>query len=388
MTLVIASPFDKRAIVRDRIGRFAAVPGGGGPASQTGLEVREGALWRDSTVADHALTIQRDAPTKLERDNAVWIADAEVRASRELSGGDTFQRHTHEDGTFTADRAKLHDQILTEWSRENDDKPSGVDTPTVVFMGGLPGAGKSTATRELSLDDKVVVNADAFKTGHDEATGRRWSKMPEYTGGHAAGSVHEESAYLADRALGIARLKRQHVVFDATMGSLGNGVSYEEAASDGGIARKIKDFKDAGYRVEVRFVDVSVDTSVDRSLTRYLTAEKSRGNGRYVPASYVRGLRDPEFGSRNRKTFERVKHVADAYLIVDNNGKTPKVIGSRGTLTKRKTAAESPIDGKPGKTLRDVYDRAEAPYNAAQIAQIDDLNRQLVTRLREKKGTS
>ncbi len=351
----------KRTYVRDRVGRFGTVSGG--PGGATGQEVREGAMWRDPATAERAKVIQRDAPTTLERDNAIWIADAEERSVRVMQQGDTWSKNTHPDGTPTAERAKLHGKILDEWSQANDDKPVGLDQPTIVFMGGLPGAGKTTAAKDLELSDKVVINADAFKTGHDEATGKRWSKLPEYQGGHSATLVHEESSYLANEALDLARRKRQHIVFDATMGSLGKGATYEEASSNGGLAGKIKQFKDAGYRVEARFVDVDPEVSVERALTRYLSREKASGTGRYVPRSYIRSLKDPVHRSKNRQTFEAVKHTLDAYRIVENSGKSPITLGEFGTLTKR----EEPRPGAAAKTIEQVWENADAPYTDTQL---------------------
>jgi hypothetical protein len=40
----------------------------------------------------------------------------------------------------------------------------------------------------------------------------------------------------------------------------------------------------------------------------------------------IRAQADPEWGSRNRKTFEEVKALLDRWYLFDNSGPTPVLI--------------------------------------------------------------
>jgi hypothetical protein len=48
--------------------------------------------------------------------------------------------------------------------------------------------------------------------------------------------------------------------------------------------------------------------------------------GRFGPAEMIRAQADPEWGSRNRKTFEEVKNHFDRWYRFDNSGSAPVLV--------------------------------------------------------------
>jgi hypothetical protein len=136
----------------------------------------------------------------------------------------------------------------------------------------------------------------------------------------ASDLVHEESSDVAKRLARRAQTDGKNVIWDITMSSQ---VSTEW---------RINALRQAGYmRIEGIFVDITVETSVTRADGRHrqghddYRADEGSG-GRFVPAEMIRVQADPEWGSRNRKTFEEVKHHFDAWSRFDNSGSAPVLV--------------------------------------------------------------
>lgn len=299
----------------------------GDSEAQAKFNAVKATLRQDPEVAALADKIRKTAPTRAERRFAEFIANGEVENDRLLANGDSKTLHAP-DGTYTPERSALHVQVLQDYIR---DIPPASGQPVAIFMGGMTASGKTTTVeRGLNKANKVYINADDLKAA-----------LPEYTGKNAS-YLHEESSDLADRAFLTAVLRRQSVILDSTMKSLG-GVDYTEAEADGGFAAKIRKLKEAGYRVEVRFVDVPIEQSVERALHRYVNKELKDGKGRYVPLDHIRAnanlgshftLKDrKKWKTKPRATFEKAKHKYDAYVIYDNSGSSPHILASEGVLT-------------------------------------------------------
>lgn len=264
-------------------------------------------------VSKREVDIRNAATTEIEKTHAALIARYAVRADESLAQGDSrakFARVLGERDGFvqyewTPERAALHDRIIKDAFKGAESK----DAPVIVFMGGLPGSGKTTAVgNDLRLEGKVVVNADDVK-----------ALLPEYAGYNAA-YLHEESTEITEKMLELAREMRTDVVFDATMKSYG------------GAKTRVDQFKAAGYRVECRFVDVGINDSVSRAVQRLVRGHEKNGQGRYVPLEVIRSSISPT-GTKPRDTFEKLRSEFDAFLIVDNRGKTAVEIARHGRLT-------------------------------------------------------
>jgi len=320
-------------------GKFCSTPGGA--AAKAGkakpgqrrerpdltglLAKRQAEVRKDPEVAKLADHIRKTAPTRQERRFAELIAHAEISNTRLLKNGDSKSQNVDANGAYTAARRVEHERIMAKLDEKN--VPTGQEHPVAIFMGGMTAAGKTTSVgKTLKTDNKVVINADDMKV-----------LLPGYTGKNAS-FLHEESSDLADAAFYKAIALRQHIVLDSTMKSLG-GVDYNDAKADGGLAKKIELLKAAGYRVEIRFVDVDVATSVRRSLTRFVEKELTDGKGRYVPRDVIRSNKDVDFGTKPRRTFHYAKDVVDAYLIMDNRADKPKTLSRKGRLTEARRPA-------------------------------------------------
>ena len=173
----------------------------------------------------------------------------------------------HADGThsFTPERQALHDQIIREFV---ENIPVSND-PTVHMLGGGPAAGKSTMLKSGNLTvpeggvDAVLVNPDEMKERLPE-----YRQMVQAKDETAASFVHEESSYLAKRAMKAAIQRGQDVLVD------GVGVNY-------GKMMKVAD--PAGYKTKGYYAFLpNVDEAVARANAR---AAKT---GRAVPEAYIR----------------------------------------------------------------------------------------------------
>lgn len=257
---------------------------------------------RTARIAD---VVRAQATTDAEMQHADLIAQAEYEneVAFEKYGAEGSMGLYRQNGEWTPERQALHRKIIEGVLAQG--VPTA--TPAAVFLSGMPAAGKTTASKGLTMTGKVLINSDEIK-----------GMLPEYTGKNAA-FLNAESSFLADTIFTAAVAQRKSLVYDGTMKTLG-----ETGAPD--IAR-VTTLKRAGYRVEARFSDVDVQTSVQRAMNRFSK------DGRYVPVGFIRSMSDAKWGTKPRATFESLRSSFDAYVLVDNKGKQPVVVSSFGKLT-------------------------------------------------------
>ncbi|HXG55616.1 MAG TPA: zeta toxin family protein [Vicinamibacterales bacterium] len=149
--------------------------------------------------------------------------------------------------------------------------------------------------------------------------------------------VHEESADIADQLFVRAAMGRKDLILDGTLKTESVPELENDDPTNGALGR-INFLKAMGYRVEIRFVDVDVETSAERAASRFAETE------RLLPPLFLRGMAatapppaTQAAGSRTtkpRQTFEKVKHLADAYQVINNDGDfAPKKLVQKGKLT-------------------------------------------------------
>ena len=194
-----------------------------------------------------------------------------------------------------------------------------------ILAGGLPGAGKTTVLDQHAGIDRshfLTINPDDIK----EEMAKR-DMIPEVAGltpMEASDLVHEESSYIAKQLALRATADGKNVIWDITMSS--------RASTE----RRIVDLWAAGYsQVEGIFVDIPIEVATHRSDARHREGHDDYGaghgqGGRFVPAEVIAAQADPEWGSRNRRTFEQIKQHLDAWLHCDNSvdGRRPVLIDS------------------------------------------------------------
>ena len=89
--------------------------------------------------------------------------------------------------------------------------------------------------------------------------------------------------------------------------------------------KRISDLRTAGYsRIDGLFIDIPIETSIQRTEARHREGhEKYRAGeglgGRYLPPEVVERQEDAEWGSKNRKIFDTVKHAFNNWSIYDNS---------------------------------------------------------------------
>jgi predicted kinase len=196
-----------------------------------------------------------------------------------------------------------------------------------ILAGGLPGAGKTTVLEQHAGIDRsqyLTINPDEIKS---EMAKR--GMIPEVAGltpMEASDLVHEESSYVAKQFALRATASGKNIIWDITM------------ASRKSTERRISDLRAAGYaRVEGIFIDIPVDVGIHRSVARHREGHDSYRaghgpGGRFVPAEVIGSQADPDWGSRNRRTFEQVKPQLDVWLLCDNSvdGRAPVLVDSSG----------------------------------------------------------
>ena len=189
-----------------------------------------------------------------------------------------------------------------------------------IIAGGLGGAGKTTVLTEhanIDLSNYLVVNPDDIK----EQMARR-GMIPQIgclSPMEASDLAHEESSYIAKRLAMRAMAEGKNLIWDITM------------SSEDSTKERINNLRSSGYdHIEGLFVDIPIETSVRRIDARHREGQDEYRaglglGGRFVPEEVVRSQKDSEWGSQNRRTFERVKGSLDVWSIYDNSldGRSP-----------------------------------------------------------------
>jgi predicted ABC-type ATPase len=179
---------------------------------------------------------------------------------------------------YKEERAKEHDAWIATFFEGKTPVPEGV-RPHAVFMAGGTASGKTTTLEENSpprvdQEDSIVpppehtihIDADKVKELMTE-----YQQLREVRDRYAATAVHKESGDIAARMALEAIEQGYHVVIDGT----GN-------AGIGTFSRHLRDAHEAGYKVDVIYVNTPTEQAIEWSIQR---AEES---GRFVPVPVIR----------------------------------------------------------------------------------------------------
>jgi predicted kinase len=280
---------------------------------EPGLRSREspdaGALgdadWRPLTDAEYAehVTEVRERLDKARADGLATDRQHTIDPAREV---------------WSSERETLQDSIIEDLYREASDVPC---ERRAIMAGGLPGAGKSTILDgHAGIDRSQYMTIDPDKIKVEMA---RRDMIPPVDGlspMEASDLVHEESSYVARQLALRAQADGKNIIWDITMSS--------RASTE----RRIDELRSSGYtHIEGIFVDIPVETSVTRAGNRHREDhDKYRAGeglgGRFLLAEMITAQSDPEWGSRNRKTFEEVKHQFERWRRFDNSGTAPVLV--------------------------------------------------------------
>ncbi|MES1975737.1 MAG: zeta toxin family protein [Pseudomonadota bacterium] len=242
------------------------------------------------------------------------MAEASRIANEHVTAhGDSQAQHDHVEGvkgSYTPERAALHEQILNEAMAKVADVPRDRQA---IMLGGIPGAGKSSsfgtdAVKALGIDPHnfATVNPDDFKAALVEAgavTPVQGLKPAE-----AAPVVHEESADLA--AQFASRLMEQgtNVNYDITMGSRNS------------VQSRLDALRAAGYAPpDMIFVDTEPKIALDRAAARFGHQMVTPSGGRTVSEDFIAKVQ-AGIPLPNRGVFESVKAQSGRWALFDNSG--------------------------------------------------------------------
>jgi predicted ABC-type ATPase len=222
-------------------------------------------------------------------------------------------------GIWSRDRRDAHDAIVGDLYQAASEIPC---EHKAIMAGGLGGAGKTTVLDKHAHVDRsqhLNINPDHIK---EEMAGRKL--IPEIEGlspMEASDLAHEESSHIAKLLAGRAMRDGKNIIWDITMSRTS---STEE---------RLDDLEQAGYATRGIFVDIPIDEAVRRADWRHRQGHEDYRagigfGGRYVPGEVIESQADPEWGSRNRRTFEQVKARFVGWAVYDNSvtGRDPKLV--------------------------------------------------------------
>ena len=205
-------------------------------------------------------------------------------------------------GEYTEGRKLKHEQTLKNiFANKESAKPKPGENPTVIFLGGRGGSGKSKfdlPSEEnkggVGVYDRskyIVLDADEIKNSIDE-----------YKGYNAA-EVHEESSDILNMALEKALNEGLNVVLDATM------------KTKKSTFNKIDKFKESkhNYNIEMYYMHLPLEKAAERALSRFV-GKDGKMQGRYVPLNVI--LNDMK---NNEKVFDELKHLASKWAFYNND---------------------------------------------------------------------
>ena len=170
----------------------------------------------------------------------------------------------------TPERKELRAKIANDLYNKDIDKRKRNREATIIL--GLPGSGKSIFAEPLLKDGALEIDPDLVK-----------QQLPEFQGGLGAFATHEESS-------AVTRDIRNQAVTN------GDNFVWPRIDSPDKVVKDIKALRDAGYKVNVKFLDSSYQNAVKGAVQRYLT------KGRYVSLSTIKS-----YGDSPRLAYDTVK---------------------------------------------------------------------------------
>ncbi len=205
---------------------------------------------------------------------------------------------------YRPERKALHKKILRAMITE---KFPANENPKAVFIGGGAASGKSTIRDEIVIPwlgiDPVVIDSDIVKNSLDH------TRFPGEDAEAAGIRLHQESKYIAQRAIDLCVIKKTSFIYDSSL-----------AAPAEEYLPLIHLCKSAGYRLTM----IGVFTAEDVALAR----EKERRTkiDREVPERIFH-----YFHAHFPSTFLSIEKEFDLVRLYDNSfgNRSPVLIAER-----------------------------------------------------------
>lgn len=165
----------------------------------------------------------------------------------------------------------VHDRIFREriLTSPNFAAATSHERPTLIILGGQPGAGKGGLARDARIElnkDVVIVDPDELRDNHPNV--RRFQSEDPY---EWSSRTHKDAGAWADELRLEAMAEKKNLIYDTTL------------SSGDWTLKVIEDAKAQGYDIEVRVVaspKLESELGVDKRFTEKLDNE---GRARYVP---------------------------------------------------------------------------------------------------------
>lgn len=277
----------------------------------------------------------------------------------------------------------FREQILPDILNKNPTlRPN--DTPTMLVVGGQPGAGKSHSINEIKAEfagrsGVLIVDLDALRENHPAH-----KPLMRADDKAAAQYTYDDARVWAQKLEDYAKANRHNVLVESLM------------TSPDGVGGWLQDYRQAGYRTEAHVVAVNERSSVQGIVQRY-EREKFRSEdnvGRTVPREVHNLAYD-----RVRDTFDRIEtdQSADRVVVHGRNGQVlyDNHLQANGQWEHPPGGARIAIEAERGRSLsptqwRDhiqAYDDIQAnqrrPERGATAAEVDEVRQLRTASVRE-----
>ena len=209
-------------------------------------------------------------------------------------------------------RRKIADDLYGNGAAKKEGK--------VWLVLGVPASGKST------ISDPLVEREGAVLIDSDEAK----KILPEFSNGLLASAVHEESSEIATNVMERAIINRDNIVWPLV------------GKTRSSIEEKIRKFKNAGYGVNLVYVDLPIEKAIERTKARF------RETGRLVSPHYLESV-----GLKPRENYDKIKaeEGVDSYEAWDNDvafGEVP-LRTEHGSVHTEKAGEDTPVARRMGR---------------------------------------
>ncbi len=285
---------------RDPDGKFAS--GGGTSTSQKDIAARPD-FSGSMKVPGGTLTLSQNRTTK--------VAEVQAFAKSEMSKLPAGTQAALNSGMKTSDMYKTGDKYnadrVSSFHNPVVDKalagktPQG--SPKVVFVGGGPAAGKTTASDDAArnMSDHVAINVDDIRTAAPEFTALLPDRLMP---------INEETGDIRDRLISEAGDARYNMIID--------GVGSKSAAEN------VANLVGKGYTASYVYVHREVGDARQRADDRpYMTSKIA--DMRILPQGMVEGFHD-----KARGAFSSMAKVSSEVKVIDKSrpefGKEGKVV--------------------------------------------------------------
>lgn len=221
-----------------------------------------------------------------------------------------FDKNTLEQYKGDKKRQKLQDELTERLLSDENGSFTGKDHGKENFDGkveqgreayiviGRPAGGKSSVfANPISKEHNArIIDSDIVKT---------W--LPEFDEGFGAGRVQEESSMIMERALKKASDRGENIVIPKIGGE--------------SVANMARELKAKGYKVHLKYNEVSEASSITRALSRFVET------GRWLDPNYLSSIGDK--AEKFYKKYSRNKDLFDSAEWLNNDvkfGQKPKKV--------------------------------------------------------------